>query len=683
MKLLSWIFILFAVLPAGHAQSGRLDSLEQVWAEITDDSLRLAEQIAYGWDLYDAYNYEAANEFSQRLMASFPSALTESGLYRNANFQQTALALAIGEIEAFRETWAVTYQHCADGRDTNCLINLLNLQAGQFSSALRYDSAYQTYQAALELATATNDVEIAYTIRNNVAIIFGEQGLLDKAKASFWEATLGALAQKDSILVFLGYNNVGRCFIEMEQPDSAAYYLEAAQSFSTAANELADRATYYYNYGLLEVLRQNPSAALQGFHQSLYWAQQSSDVFTTCQVYAEIGQLHLELNQVDSALHYLQLAEQLGEQLEVNEVLRDVLPLMARSYAEQEAWQDAYQYANKSLVLRDEYLKEQVQQQVAEMEAKYQLSNYVQENELLRTIGEEREAKLRERTVFAILGLIGLLIISGLVVGISRQNRTIKTLNHDLEKKVEERTAELEGANVRLQEYLDDLRVFTHVTSHDLKEPLRNISGFSSLLHRRLGSAVEQDAADFMEMIRANANQMHELIEGIQFYATLDPNEQTKEVEQVDLMLMCKRVEEGLKTFLEERKGRIEMPEPLPTIMASPQVLQVALKNLIENGLKYNDSNTPLITITYLPDQEWHLIQVADNGIGIEAEYQDQIFEMFKRLHTRQDYNGTGMGLGISRRLIRRSGGDIEVNSKPGEGSTFTIRFPKNAGAQQ
>ena len=147
-------------------------------------------------------------------------------------------------------------------------------------------------------------------------------------------------------------------------------------------------------------------------------------------------------------------------------------------------------------------------------------------------------------------------------------------------------------------------------------------------------------------------------------------------MEPVDLKELCNRVKSSLDTLISEKQAKYSVSPSMPTIEASAQALQVVIKNLVENAIKYNESPVPEVALTYEKMDQWHLISVQDNGIGIEPAYHVQIFQMFKRLHTRKDYIGTGMGLAISRKLLRRFGGDIVVKSTMGEGSTFTIQWP-------
>ncbi|MEL6655137.1 MAG: ATP-binding protein [Bacteroidota bacterium] len=670
------VSLLASVLLCANLSAQKLDSLERLWSEITSDSLRIQQQLDYASSLYEAYQYEDAFRFADRVVQYFPESLRGTRLNLRALYLNTLFASATGNVASFYDTWDDAIYQASALPDTFYLIELTNLRAGQYLYTMRYDSAYQSYQQSLDLAIAIKDIDAQNSVLNNMAIIFGEQGLVQKAKDKFWEATQGAMAQGDSILVFTGHNNVAHCYAELGEPDSARLFLDASRAFMTVDFLDFENSMIHSNYGLIAKLEADYPAAIQEYHRALYYAKRGSDAINICEATSQIGQAFSELSQYDSASYYLAQAEILARQMQANEVLRDVLPTQAKSYAALGRWDAAYQSASQAIELRDEYLTGEVQRQVAEMEAKYQLSDYERENEFLRTIGQEREEKLKQRTFFSILGLLGLLLISGLAILAWRRNETIRALNSELENKVAERTAELETANTQLQEYVEDLKVFTHVTSHDLKEPLRNISGFSSLLKRRLASTLTDDSADFMEMIRVNANQMHELVEGIQFYSMLDPQVAPPAFEPVDLAALCNRVQSSLDTFLSEKQAQCIYSDALPEIQASAEALQVTIKNLVENAIKYNDAAVPTVEINYEQHGQWHLIRVSDNGIGLEPAYYEQIFQMFKRLHTRQDYIGTGMGLGISRKLVRKFGGDITVESTVGEGSTFTVHWP-------
>ncbi|MEL6590681.1 MAG: ATP-binding protein, partial [Bacteroidota bacterium] len=170
-----------------------------------------------------------------------------------------------------------------------------------------------------------------------------------------------------------------------------------------------------------------------------------------------------------------------------------------------------------------------------------------------------------------------------------------------------------------------------------------------------------------------NARHMYYLIEDILQYSLL---ENQPEVFAIDLNLIVRRVQGQLSTFIRE-KGAIVQSEDLPIVIGHESQLELLFQNLIENGIKYNESARPEIVISTKVEADRNLIFITDNGIGIDETYQAKIFDMFYRLHTQDSYSGTGIGLAICQKIIQKHQGDISLESQPGEGSVFQLSFPK------
>ena len=141
-----------------------------------------------------------------------------------------------------------------------------------------------------------------------------------------------------------------------------------------------------------------------------------------------------------------------------------------------------------------------------------------------------------------------------------------------------------------------------------------------------------------------------------------------------DVNQVIGQAKENLQQLIEQKNAVVES-ENLPTIQSNPDQLYLVFKNLIENGIKYNDSETPKVSITYQCSED-HQFIIKDNGIGISPEFHDKIFQMFKRLHNRSEYPGSGLGLSIVSKILQRLGGRISLASENGKGSTFFVRIP-------
>jgi PAS domain S-box-containing protein len=235
------------------------------------------------------------------------------------------------------------------------------------------------------------------------------------------------------------------------------------------------------------------------------------------------------------------------------------------------------------------------------------------------------------------------------------------------ELKLRELVTELKRSNKELEQ-------FAYISSHDLQEPLRMVALFTQLLERRYKGKLDSDADDYINFIVEGAQRMKLLIDDLLAYSRV--NTKGGEFESVDLDNVMNTVLSNLHLFSEENKAEIIIDEPLPTIRADPSQMVHIFQNLITNGIKFNDKKTPKIHISaQINGNEW-VFKVSDNGIGIATEYQEKIFEIFKRLHDRQEYPGTGIGLAICQKIIERHGGKIWVESEMGKSSTFYFNIP-------
>ncbi len=236
-------------------------------------------------------------------------------------------------------------------------------------------------------------------------------------------------------------------------------------------------------------------------------------------------------------------------------------------------------------------------------------------------------------------------------------------------------------AEAALQEYAEDLRRsnedlerFAYVSSHDLQEPLRSIVSFSQLLEKRYRGKLGEDADEYIAFIVEGGNRMQTLILDLLAYSRV--NSKAQERRPTDVEAVMAAVERNLDPQLREAGGILSY-DPLPTVTADPLQLEQVLSNLVSNAVKFRRPDEPLrVHVSALrTDGSWEFA-VSDNGIGIEAEYFDRIFVIFQRLHTKEAYPGTGIGLAIVKRIVDRHGGKVRVESVPGEGSTFFFTLP-------
>ncbi len=217
-----------------------------------------------------------------------------------------------------------------------------------------------------------------------------------------------------------------------------------------------------------------------------------------------------------------------------------------------------------------------------------------------------------------------------------------------------------------------DLQMFAHIVSHDLQEPLRMVTSFMSLLERRYAADLDQDAREFIQFAVEGATRMRSLLDGLLDYSRI----QTKSLDfgPVALGEPIADAIANLELLIKE-SGAVIKYSNLPEIHADRAQIMQLFQNLIANGIKFCRDKTPKIEISAHRDDGRWVVQVSDNGIGIDPAHYQKIFQMFQRLHTREEYSGTGVGLTICSRIMERHGGSIDVESLEGQGSTFFLNF--------
>lgn len=244
-----------------------------------------------------------------------------------------------------------------------------------------------------------------------------------------------------------------------------------------------------------------------------------------------------------------------------------------------------------------------------------------------------------------------------------------------LEERVAQRTRELQELSEELARSNAELERFAYIVSHDLKEPLRSITGFSGLLQRKLGPELDPDAQQYLEFIVGGARHMQALIDGLLEYARAGREQAA--AQPVDLGDVVDKTRTQLAVLIEETGAEVVVSAPLPRIEGDPLRLGQLFQNLIGNALKFRSEAPPRIRIEARDSGDCWQLAVADNGIGIEPKHQQRVFEVFQRLHGREEYPGTGIGLAICKKIVESHGGRIWVESTPGAGTTFLFTLPK------
>jgi len=219
-----------------------------------------------------------------------------------------------------------------------------------------------------------------------------------------------------------------------------------------------------------------------------------------------------------------------------------------------------------------------------------------------------------------------------------------------------------------------DLEQFAYVASHDLQEPLRMISSYSGLLSQRYKDKLDTDAADFLGYITDGASRMQRLIQDLLAYSRAGSED--SDLVLVDCEEVLARVGSNLRLTIQESNAEVSH-DPLPSVHGNFTQLCQLFQNLIGNAVKFRGDQPPQIHVGVESQGDHWLFSVRDNGIGISLQYKERIFTIFQRLHSKEEYPGTGIGLAICKKIVEKHGGNIYVESETGKGSTFYFTLPR------
>jgi signal transduction histidine kinase len=668
IALVSFLLCIFS--SAAQSQNPTIDSLWEV-VNHTTDLVQKVDLFIYLAEEYKEIDLDEAIELSRSALKVADKIDYQIGIcyaYNNlgtvyddlgesdsaAYYFQKAIALAINEEDQF--ALSVVKNN----------FGLHYLYVGNYTLALKY------FQESLDRTESPGyfvDLKVTY---NNIGVIHEEQGNMVKAIEYYKKAGDFATENGDRLFGILCYGYIA----QLEEDFTAAidYYQEALLMYKKKEDPLHTGEALYY-IGECYLGKREYDLARKYLEESMEIYNHLGMLPDVVEIYRTIAEVYEAEDRNQEALELYHKALEMAEKSEHNTIMVPVYKALARQYALQKNFERAYEYQLHYQELDDEIYDNETKERIAQLENSYELEVSKAEQERLEAEQAEREARVKQSnllatasTIFAILGTI-------MALGFYRAGQQRKMLNKQLETKVSERTSEIEFVNQQLLESNQELERFTYIASHDLKEPLRNITSFINLIERRLSSKQDPELKEYMNYVTKNTRQMYNLIEDVLNFSRIAALDM-REIDWVELDLLMIEVRATLSSIIQERKGEVII-EPLPRIKAHQTHVSMVFKNLIENGLKYNESETPTVKVSYIEEPGWFRFSVEDNGIGVDPKYHEQIFEMFKRMTSRDKYEGTGIGLAICKKIVSKYGGVFTVDSREGQGSTFSFTWPK------
>jgi signal transduction histidine kinase len=540
-----------------------------------------------------------------------------------------------------------------------------------------YNMAMDCFHKALDMVDEEKEEQkgTASVLLNNIGLIHSGEERYEKALEYFQRSLDIERELKNSLGISMALTNIGEQYKKLDKNAKALICYKEALAISEAIKDNVGVAILYTNIGDVQLENGYLDLAEEFFTKAFEMAKEVGDKGTISNVLNRIAKLKQHQNNYQSAIRYSQQGLLLAREMGDKKGVADIFKTLTESFVAIKDFEKAYEYQSLFNQAKDSIYSTEKSKQILEVSTQYETQKKETENQLLKEQQAKSEAVIKQRTAIGFAIAITLILMSIIAFILFSSNRQKHRYSQRLEDEVTNRTSDLEESNVKLRESNRELERFAYIASHDLKEPLRNIMSFTRLVERRLPEEVkmDKDIEEYMAYIVNNTKQMHQLIEDVLEYSRID---NTKPIsETVEVKDVVSSVSSVLNSTLKEQNVILHIGD-LPRVKANSSQLFLVLKNLIENGVKYNKSEHPSISIYSVQKNGMHEITVADNGIGIEEQYNKRIFGMFKRLHNREEYQGSGLGLSICKKIVQNLGGDIWVESALNKGSKFTFSLP-------
>lgn len=540
------------------------------------------------------------------------------------------------------------------------------VQQGNYSKISKYSLQ------VVSLARRVGDGEYLAKALNTCAIPYAVQGQYKEAFEYMKEALEKAELLGLKKIVASTLVNIGNIFSALyNYEESIKNYKRVLKDYKTELVDVSIGITYF-NLGSSYLALEDFENAEINLKEALAIGERLGHKLLISRIYFELVKIYIEKNDLETAITYSFEAEKIytkqGNRAGYETYLANqcMIHLLRKEYLEAiKNGEEAIFYC-----IKEKNLKTLKRTYKAVADAYKYLGDYKKAFYYLEYFSETSEEfmlQMRERRTMDL----------EIQYALKDKEQEIKLLKQEMELDKLKLTyqAEIENQNEKLKMSNQDLLQFTYAISHDLKEPLRMISSFSNLWYRKNKATNDETDEEYFYFIRDGAERMTNMLQGLLDYATIGKKD--KDEEMLDLNRVVADVEMVLYMKITDNQAIIDKVN-LPIIRTHRVLLFQLFQNLISNAIKFKKINvSPIVTVTAEEEAERYIIGVHDNGIGIAEENLGMIFNIFKRLHTKEEYEGTGIGLSLCEKIVHHLGGKIWVKSKLGEGSSFFFSLPK------
>lgn len=535
-----------------------------------------------------------------------------------------------------------------------------------------YSKASKYHFKALEIRRKASDAAGEADSRYEIGVLYAMQQEYNKARSQLLEAQ-GICEADPSIDPFIRFKvltALGDVFAKLNDGEESLRYNKRALTLAEKEGKDRNRAYALLNIGQNHIRQENYSTAGSYLKQSLELSKAIGIPRVEILSHQRLAELHLKQNHPKAAISALYEAYFLCKNTGAKGQLVEVLLLLADAFEAIENYGAANTYLREYTALKDTLLNEATLKETEMQNTLYELEK---KEESLRSLKDsleaQKEADKRVRSGFIVASVTLLALVAVLLwfsISQRRTNQMLKQLNQRIEVQ-----------NRKLESYNEELRQYASVASHDLKEPLRSIGSFVSIIKLRYTDQLDEQAKEYMNYVTTGVSRLQHLLNDLLAYTSIE-RERT-DFEQVETGEVVNSVISGLQQTIAESSAQIIVDySSMPTVFGNRSRLAQVFQNLIGNAVKFRGEVPPLIEVGCLrrTSKPEYLFFVKDNGIGIPEDFREKMFEMFTRRHYNHVYEGSGIGLATCRKIVENHGGRIWAESEKGMGSAIFFALP-------
>lgn len=566
----------------------------------------------------------------------------------------------------FKEGWTLAQ---ASG-DKKKIARLSNSAGISYASSGDFEKALEAFYEALSIFQEFGMEKQALSAKKNIANLLGKLYKTDKALALLKEINIES-RQK-------GLNRMA-CKVELMEAkhyEELLLYDEAEQKLLSALNlanskNYLERISCYERLGRIYVKTNRIQKASEFLSQGLVLAEESKRPHLVSSLHQAFGDFHYAQKDFPKAITAYQRALSYTDTTQASRLL-ELYKYLAETYGKNKDFEEAYLFGDKANIIQQNLFALENAKHLADLEA-----NFAFEEKIRRLQELEAAEKFNYIRFWAISAVLFLTLLA-LVFAINMY-RVKQSVNKRLEAHnskiriqndlLEEQSVAIQTQNKQLVQTNQDLEYFAYAASHDLREPLRTMISYIGLIKNRFGDG---EAGEFMDYVILGGRRMEALLDDLLSYSRAGRSEG---MELINLKEILNDVCAGLEVSIKENDAKITY-ETLFDVMGMRSDLHLLFQNLISNAIKFHKPGVPpIVLIKARKRKDSIVVSIKDNGIGIPARYKEKIFAVFQRLHPRAEYEGTGIGLAICKKIVSHLDGEIWFESEEGKGTTFFVQF--------